>query len=129
SDDPEPRRNSMFNRFQVILIILISLAVGFYFGTNKVALDWKGYSPKINVINKEPPSQISTVDFTPFWSVWDKIQTDYYDKTKLDQTKMLNGAINGMIQTLGDPFTVYLPATQNDNFKKGLAGQFEGIGA
>src|SRR5581483_47033 len=31
--------------------------------------------------------------------------------------------------SLGDPYTLYLPPTQNTNFKQGLAGQFEGIGA
>jgi len=42
---------------------------------------------------------------------------------------MLNGAISGMIQALGDPFTMYLPPVQNTDFKQGLAGQFSGIGA
>ena len=42
---------------------------------------------------------------------------------------MLNGAISGMVASLDDPFTVYLPPVQNDNFKQGLAGQFQGIGA
>jgi carboxyl-terminal processing protease len=34
-----------------------------------------------------------------------------------------------MVGALGDPFTMYLPPVQNDNFKQGLAGQFSGIGA
>ncbi len=114
---------------QTALIILISLLAGYYFGVNKVSLDWKAYSPKVNVISKEPPADVTSIDFTPFWTVWQKLQTDYYDKTKLDSSKMLTGAINGMIQTLGDPFTLYLPPTQNNDFKQGLSGQFEGIGA
>lgn len=115
--------------FQLLLIIIISVLAGYYFGVNKVSLDWKGYSPKLNVVSKEPPPGVTNVDFTPFWTVWQKIFEDYYDKTKLDEGKMLDGAINGMIATLGDPFTVYLPPTQNNNFKQGLAGKFEGIGA
>lgn len=118
-----------FTNLQIILVIFISLLVGYYFGVNKIILDWKGYQPKINVVGKEPPSEITSVDFTPFWTVWDKLQTDYYDKSKLDQQKMVNGAINGMVQTLGDPFTLYLPPTQNDNFKQNLSGEFQGIGA
>jgi carboxyl-terminal processing protease len=42
---------------------------------------------------------------------------------------MLNGAITGMVQALGDPFTMYLPPVQNTDFKQNLAGQFSGIGA
>ena len=114
---------------QTALIILISLLAGYYFGVNKVSLDWKAYSPKVNVISKEPPADVTSIDFTPFWTVWQKLQTDYYDKTKLDSSKMLTGAINGMIHTLGDQFTLYLPPTQNNDFKQGLSGQFEGIGA
>ncbi len=116
-------------RFQLLLIILISVLVGYYFGINKVAFDWKNYHPKISVAGKEPPAGVTNVDFTQFWTVWEKIQSDYYDKSKIDSQKMLNGAISGMVGSLGDQFTMYLPPTQNDNFKQGLAGQFQGIGA
>ncbi|MBI2621501.1 MAG: S41 family peptidase [Candidatus Levybacteria bacterium] len=116
-------------RIQLILVILISLLVGYYFGVNKINLDWKNYRPKITVSSREPPANISNIDFSQFWTVWQKLESNYYDKTKLDPQKMLNGAISGMVQSLDDPFTVYLPPVQNENFKQGLAGQFQGIGA
>lgn len=115
--------------FRILLIILISALLGFYIGVNKVAVDWKNYKPNISISSKEPPSALTNVDFSLFWTVWDKLSQDYYDKSKLDSQKMLNGAISGMIQSLGDPYTVYLPKIQNNNFKEGLAGQFSGIGA
>ena len=114
---------------QIVLIVLISLLVGYWFGTIKVNFDWNNYHPVLNVIGKEPPSGVVNIDFNPFWNVWERLQAGYYDKSKLDQQKMLNGAIQGMVQSLGDPFTMYLPPVQNDNFKQGLAGQFSGIGA
>src|SRR3990167_9963930 len=116
-------------RFQIALIILISLLVGYYFGINKINLDWKNYHPSFKISSKEPPPSITNVDFASFWTVWQKIESEYYDKGKLDPQKMLNGAISGMVGSLDDPFTVYLPPVQNDNFKQGLAGQFQGIGA
>lgn len=117
-------------RLQIILVILISVLVGYYFGVNKINFDWKNFKPKITVASKAPPSNItSNVSFDQFWTVWQKLESDYYDKTKLDSQKMLNGAISGMVGSLDDPFTVYLPPVQNDNFKEGLAGQFQGIGA
>ncbi len=115
--------------FQIIIIILIAFFGGYFFGVNKVVLDWHNYNPVLNVINKEPPPGIINVDFNPFWNVWQKLLANYYDKSKLDQQKMLNGAISGMVQSLGDPFTLYLPPVENTNFKQGLAGQFSGIGA
>lgn len=113
----------------VILIVgLVSGNIGFFIGVNKVAFDWKNYKPLLSVTSKEPPSQ-QNVDFSQFWTVWQKVEEQYYDKSKLDSQKMVQGAISGMVQSLGDPYTVYLPPTQNSDFKQGMAGQFEGIGA
>lgn len=117
------------SRTQVLLLIIITFFVGYYLGVTKISFDWGNYKPQIRAISKEPPPDVTTVDFSQFWSVWEKLQTSYYDKSKLDPQKMLNGAISGMVQSLGDPFTLYLPPTQNDSFKEGLAGQFSGIGA
>ncbi len=116
---------------QLVLIILISFLVGYYFGVNKVKLDWKNYKPSLTVTNKEPSLYLSSnsVDFSLFWTVWQKLENNYYDKSKLDAKKMLNGAIGGMVQSVGDPYTLYLPPSQNNDFKQGLAGQFSGIGA
>ncbi|MBI2420547.1 MAG: S41 family peptidase [Candidatus Levybacteria bacterium] len=114
---------------QLILVIFISALVGYYFGVNKVAFQWQNYKPVLNISSKEPPESVSNMDFANFWKVWQDIEVNYYDKSKLNPQKMLDGAISGMVSSLDDPFTVYLPPTQNNNFKQGLAGQFEGIGA
>lgn len=116
-------------KFRGILLLLIAFFVGYYFGVTKIAFDWKNYKPQIQAVSKEPPAELVTVDFSSFWNVWQRLASSYYDKSKLDPQKMLNGAISGMVESLGDPFTVYLPPTQNKNFKQGLAGQFSGIGA
>lgn len=118
-----------FSGFQLLLIVLITFFVGYYFGITKISYDWKNYKPVIRAVSKEPPAGITNVDFSQFWTVWEKLQAGYFDKSKLDPQKMLNGAIEGMVGSLGDPFTIYLPPSQNSNFKQGLAGQFSGIGA
>lgn len=117
------------SRFQIVLLILITFFVGYYFGVTKISIEWKNYQPQLKAISKDPPPDVTTVDFSQFWTVWQHLSANYYDKSKLDPQKMLNGAITGLVQSVGDPFTIYLPPTQNDNFKQGLAGQFSGIGA
>lgn len=120
---------SRIKSLQVFVLIIIAGVVGYYFGINNVNLSWKNYKPTVTVVNKEAPTALTTVDFSNFWTVWEKLEANYYDKTKIDSTKMLNGAIEGMVQSLGDPFTMYLPPVQNTGFKDQLAGQFSGIGA
>ena len=114
---------------QLIVVIIIAGLTGYYIGLNNVKVSWKDYKPSLTIINKEAPASVSNVDFSLFWNVWNKLESNYYDKTKLDSQKMLNGAITGMTQSLEDPYTMYLPPKQNTSFKEGLAGQFSGIGA
>lgn len=114
---------------QLVVLLIISGLIGYYIGINNVKISWKNYQPSLSVVNKEAPASLANIDFSNFWNVWQRLETNYYDKTKLDPTKMLSGAIEGMVQSLGDPYTVYLPPVANTNFKDGLAGQFSGIGA
>jgi carboxyl-terminal processing protease len=46
-----------------------------------------------------------------------------------DEQKLQNGAIQGMIETLGDQYTVYVPPSDKADFDKMLTGQYVGIGA
>lgn len=111
------------------LIVGISALAGYYIGISKVDFSWKNYKPNLSVVNREAPASLSTVDFSLFWTVWEKLENSYYDKKIIEPQKLINGAISGMVESLGDPYTVYLPPAQNTNFKEGLAGQFQGIGA
>jgi len=115
--------------FQFIILILIAFFGGYYFGVNKISLDWKNYKPVLSISSKEPPPSLSSLDFSNFWAVWQSLENNYYDKSKLDPAKMLNGAISGLVESIGDPYTIYLPPVSNNDFKQGLAGQFQGIGA
>lgn len=117
------------NKLQLILVILISLLLGYAVGVNKVNLDWKNYKPQFSIINKEPPANLGTVDLSMFWNVWDRVNSMYYDKKALDPQKMLNGAISGLVASLGDPYSMFLPPAQQTSFQQQMAGQFFGIGA
>ena len=115
--------------FQFIILILVAFFGGYYFGVNKISLDLKNYKPVLSITSKEPPPSLSSLDFSNFWAVWQSLENNYYDKSKLDPAKMLNGAISGLVESIGDPYTIYLPPVSNNDFKQGLAGQFQGIGA
>jgi carboxyl-terminal processing protease len=115
--------------FKLLTVIIICLAIGFYAGKQKIEFDWNNYSPSISFANSTPPPSHSEIDLDHMWKVMDKLQTSYYDKTKLDSKKLQYGAIMGMVNALDDPYTVYLPPKENTDFKEQLAGKFEGIGA
>jgi carboxyl-terminal processing protease len=65
--------------------------------------------------------------FAPFWDVWDSINHSYVGP--IDRQKLVQGAIDGMMKALGDPFSSYMSPDALLAARNGLSGQFEGIGA
>lgn len=54
----------------------------------------------------------------------------YVDDLDEDAEKAMQiGAINGMLEALNDPYTVYVPPAERREFDKGLLGEYVGIGA
>jgi carboxyl-terminal processing protease len=118
-----------FSRIRSVILILafciLLLGIGYRLGERRAQISIT--SDKRVVINQQPTS--STVDFSLFWDVWQRLTRSYIDKSALDPQKMVWGAISGMVGALGDPYTIFLPPTDNKDFKSNLGGQFEGIGA
>ena len=56
------------------------------------------------------------------------ISSEYLDRPVNGQ-KMLYGAIQGMVESLGDPYTSFLPPEINKAVMSSLNGTYEGIGA
>jgi carboxyl-terminal processing protease len=48
---------------------------------------------------------------------------------KVDREKLLNGALNGVVDSLEDPYTVYMDVDQSSSFHDSIESSFEGIGA
>ena len=114
--------------FHVIILVLIAGSIGYFLGTNKVKFEWKNYTPVASVLPLSPPLP-QNLNMALFYQILDKINHGYYDKSKISADKLLNGAINGMLSSLEDPYTSFFPPKQNSDFKSQLAGEFSGIGA
>lgn len=67
-------------------------------------------------------------DFSKFWEVWNRLEKNYVDPSKIDYAKMTWGATQGLAQSLGDPYTQYLPPEQNKQATEDLNGSFFGVG-
>ncbi|MEK7535199.1 MAG: S41 family peptidase [Patescibacteria group bacterium] len=67
------------------------------------------------------------LDLNQFWQVYDIINRRYVGS--LDQKSASEGATSGLVQSLGDPFSMYLPAQARKDLDNELKGEFEGIGA
>jgi C-terminal processing protease CtpA/Prc len=90
------------------ILLIVAVGVGFggglwYERTHSIA----NQDPIVKrIINGDTPSSVS-VDFGLFWQVWTKLHDRYVDKTKLETQKLLYGAISGMVNAAGDPYTTF----------------------
>lgn len=66
--------------------------------------------------------------FEPFWNTYQTI-VNRYAGGDVDKAKVIQGAIKGMIEALGDPYSSYLSPEDFQATLQGISGQFEGIGA
>lgn len=114
--------------FAVILVALGIFFVGFYAGkanqseSNKVA----------SIINKDT-NAAENIDFAPFWKAWEVIDEKYVSTStttpeKTDKQNRLYGAIEGMVNSLDDPYTIFFPPAESKSFSDEISGNFEGVG-
>jgi carboxyl-terminal processing protease len=66
--------------------------------------------------------------FTPFWEAWNIIHDQYVDQP-VDNIKLMQGAINGMMESLGDKHSTYMDPQTYKDANSELSGSYEGIGA
>jgi len=111
-----------------LALLLIVGGFGYWLGQREVSLSWKNNLPQARVVNKLKPKEMEEVNFALFWQVWERLENEYLDSTKINEKEMVHGAIRGMTAALGDPYTAFLSPEDNQDSKEDLAGQFEGVG-
>jgi len=137
---PEVKRPKRWKITGVILLSLILLSAAFGGGMvlsqknefiKQASIKEAVYAGKLyNKYIIAPANKLTAdVDFNLFWDVWDELKDKYVDKDKLDDKTMFYGAIRGMVESIGDPYTVFMEPKVAKEFSDDLAGTFEGIGA
>lgn len=118
------QKNSKVIRIIAAGLIVVALYFfGYVVGHENLIFE-KNLKPKITNAELYKPR---SVDFSAFWDVWNQVSSKFVGTT--DPQKMIDGAIKGMVNAIGDPYTVYMDATEAKSFAADLSGQFSGIGA
>jgi carboxyl-terminal processing protease len=73
------------------------------------------------------PQDVQTL-FKPFWEAWNIVHDQYVDQP-VNDVVLMQGAIRGMMDALGDKHSSYMDPTTYQDANAGLAGEYEGIGA
>ncbi|MBU0981324.1 S-layer homology domain-containing protein [Patescibacteria group bacterium] len=62
--------------------------------------------------------------------IWTRIVSNYYlpAGSEIDEEVLFQSAVKGLVESLNDPYSVYIPPTDSDAYVTQLTGNFEGIG-
>ena len=121
----------------VIVLVLGSFAGGFVTGHLVPFIGLPGMpglqDPTISPATPAPEQQAATPAefqalFAPFWEAWNLIHENYVDQP-VDNVALMRGAINGMMQSLGDEHSTYMDPKNFQEANASLEGEYEGIGA
>lgn len=66
-------------------------------------------------------------EFKKLYEAFDELKENYY--VEIDEEEVVYGAINGMFEALGDPYSDYMNKEEAAQFNEGLSSSFQGIGA
>lgn len=79
------------------------------------------------VTSTAAPTELEKL-FKPFWEAWNIVHEQFVDQP-LDDLQLMQGAIRGMLDSLGDPHTGYMTPEEYNQATMPLDGSYTGIGA
>ncbi len=102
---------------QIIVVGIVTFALGFLFSK---------LNPNISIGALGTNSTKSKHDMSEYWKVNGLLHKHFDGDISSD--KQVEGAIAGMVASLGDPYTAFLSAEQSQELSSDLKGNFKGVG-
>lgn len=114
--------------FAIIIAVLAIFSLGYYSGKSSQSENDRLAS----ILNKNAGIG-ENIDFASFWKAWEVINEKYVSTRatsteKVDDQTRVYGAIEGMVNSLGDPYTIFFPPVESKSFADEISGNFEGVG-
>lgn len=93
------------------------------------------FGKSLSIGNYLPQSSEATakgaVDLGEFWKVWSLLDEKFSSASSTSQVSQedrVYGAIKGLVEAFGDPYTIYLPPSEAEQFEEDISGNFSGVG-
>ncbi|MBX3011077.1 MAG: S41 family peptidase [Caldilineaceae bacterium] len=111
----------LFTKQKAVRMAALCLALLLAFGAGTIV----GSTTAVAQDQQETPE-----NFQVFWQAWEIVQAHFIDRDVLDSTELTYGAIEGMLDALGDEgHTTFLSPAELERQRSSMAGSFSGIGA
>ena len=123
--------NQLWIKIPLTLIIVFAVFVsGIYVGKTgtifgkTVAI--AGLVPVSDAVNAK-----NNVNLDQFWKVWGILNQKFVSASSsgpVSDEDKIRGAIAGLVKSYGDPYTMYFPPKEAEQFQDTIAGNFSGVG-
>ncbi|WP_407390101.1 S41 family peptidase [Carnobacterium jeotgali] len=107
------------------LIVVAALSIGGTVAVTNANDDNDEVQKPLN--SSESSVTVNTEDFEKLQAVYDTLMSDYYQG--VEGETLIEGAITGMTESVGDPYTQYLDVEESSSLDESISASFEGIGA
>lgn len=108
------KNKDLYNVKEVIIVMLFSIGIGFLMCFGIISIfTGKNYFKVTRDLDKVIDTYYAIVD-------------NYYGE--LDRNSIIDGAVEGMISSVGDTFTTYTTTDDTETFNETINGSYEGIG-
>jgi carboxyl-terminal processing protease len=111
------QRNFNFIAYSFLLLLLM-FGSGYFIGTSNGSF-----------LSKDANAN-GSLDLNSFWEAYNILEQKFVDNDdkKVSNEEKVYGAISGLVDSYGDPYTVFLPPVENEQFEESISGVFEGVG-
>lgn len=109
-----------------IFLIAAAFFSGFHFGTDSNLEAGLG-----SLFANQNNVPVEDVSLDEFWHVWNLLDQKFVSGSTTDSLTdedKIRGAIDGLVASYGDPYTVYLPPNDAAAFEEDISGNFGGVG-
>jgi len=124
-----------FIKSAIPFVVAVFIIGGAFIGGVFVGHEKRPATEKItSLFNKESEVIFDTpeTDFSSFWNAWNAISEKYVSangtSTAVTDQEKVWGAIEGLVGSLGDPYSVFLPPADSETFEENISGNFGGVG-
>lgn len=110
----------------VLVAVTALIGSGFAFGYTQ------GKKHPENIIVKGVANMTGdgvTADFSAFWQTWNIVNEQYLRNKDVKDSDKVYGAIQGLVASLGDPYSEFFTPVNGKKFQEDVRGDFGGIGA
>lgn len=122
-----------FHRQSRTLTLLFTLILGGFLGWEIAIYNVQNQvipaSTSQTDMSSSQTDEVAPLNLSLFWDVYDFLNAEYVDPTKIDNEAQLYGAIKGLVKSIEDPYSEFMTPTETSEFENSLAGTLQGIGA